>query len=409
MQTEHFSGAAVIGGGPAGLIAAETLSAAGAPVIVFDRMPSLGRKFLMAGRGGLNLTHTDKPKAFLARYGAGAPHLEPIIRPFSPKALRAWAEGLGQPTFVGTSGRVFPKAMKASPLLRAWLKRLEAQGVHFRLRRDWLGWDEAGALRFQNADGAVETLMPAATLLALGGASWPRLGADGSWQSILARAEIASAPLSASNAGVRVAWSDYFAQRFAGKPIKAAAFSCGHLSSRGEAMITAHGLEGGGVYALSQAIRAELGTKDEAEIRIDLRPDHTLAQTIERLGGPRAGKSFTTFLRQMLRLSPGAINLLIETAGKDNPAFADTEQLAGLIKALPIRATGLMGLERAISSAGGLSWAALDDNLMLRARPGTYAAGEMLDWDAPTGGYLLQACFSSGVWAAKAMARGLRA
>lgn len=409
MQTEHFSGAAIIGGGPAGLIAAETLSAAGIPVIVFDRMPSLGRKFLMAGRGGLNLTHTDKPKAFLARYGASAPRLEPMLRAFSPKTLRAWAEGLGQPTFVGTSGRVFPKAMKASPLLRAWLKRLETQGVQFRLRRDWLGWDDAGALRFQNADGAVETLLPAATLLALGGASWPRLGADGSWQSILAEAGINAAPFSASNAGVRIAWSDYFAQRFAGLPIKSAAFSCGDLNSRGEAMITAHGLEGGGIYALSQAIRAELEAKGEAVIRIDLRPDHSLAQTIERLSGPRAGKSFTTFLRSRLRLSPAAINLLIETTGKDNPAFADTEQLAGLIKALPIRVTGLMGLERAISSAGGLSWAALDENLMLRARPGTYAAGEMLDWDAPTGGYLLQACFSSGVWAAQGMVKALRA
>lgn len=408
MQTEHFSGAAIIGGGPAGLIAAETLSAAGIPVIVFDRMPSLGRKFLMAGRGGLNLTHTDKPKAFLARYGASAQRLEPMLRAFSPKALRAWAEGLGQPTFIGTSGRVFPKAMKASPLLRAWLKRLEAQGVQFRLRRDWLGWDEAGALRFRDDTGAIEAFLPTATLLTLGGASWPRLGADGSWQGILAESGITAAPFTASNAGVRVGWSDYFAQRFAGNPIKAAAFSCGDLTSRGEAMITAHGLEGGGIYALSQAVRAELESKSEAEIRIDLRPDHTLAQTIERLSGPRGGKSFTTFLRQKLRLSPAVINLLIEITGKDNPAFAVTQQLAGLIKALPVRASGLMGLERAISSAGGLSWAALDENLMLRAKPGTYAAGEMLDWDAPTGGYLLQACFSSGVWAAKSMVKALR-
>jgi uncharacterized flavoprotein (TIGR03862 family) len=252
-------------------------------------------------------------------------------------------------------------------------------------------------------------VLPAATLLALGGASWPRLGADGSWQGFLAESGVHAAPFTASNAGVRVAWSDYFAQRFAGQPIKSTAFSCGDLSSRGEAMITAHGLEGGGIYALSQAIRAELEAKGEAQIRVDLRPDHTLAQTVERLSGPRAGKSFTTFLRQRLRLSPAAINLLIEAAGKDNPAFADTEQLAGLIKALPIRATGLMGLERAISSAGGISWESLDENLMLRTRPGTYAAGEMLDWDAPTGGYLLQACFSSGVWAAKGMVRVLRA
>ncbi len=408
MPTEHFSGAAIIGGGPAGLIAAEILSAAGVPVIVFDRMPSLGRKFLMAGRGGLNLTHTDKPKAFLARYGASAPRLEPMLRAFSPKALRAWAEGLGQPTFVGSSGRVFPKAMKASPLLRAWLKRLEAQGVQFRLRRDWLGWDEAGALRFRDETGNVETILPQSTLLALGGASWPRLGADGSWQGILAEAGIAATPFSASNAGARIQWSDYFAQRFAGEPIKSAAFSCGDISSRGEAMITAQGLEGGGIYALSQAIRSQLETKGEAVIAVDLRPDHTLAQTVERLSGPRGGKSFTTYLRQRLHLSPAAINLLIEAAGKDNPAFADTEQLAGLIKALPVRVTGLMGLERAISSAGGLSWEALDENLMLRARPGTYAAGEMLDWDAPTGGYLLQACFSSGVWAAKSMLQSLR-
>ena len=408
MQTEHFSGAAIIGGGPAGLMAAEILSAAGVQVIVFDRMPSLGRKFLMAGRGGLNLTHTDKPGAFLARYGASAPRLEPMLRAFSPKALRLWAEDLGQPTFVGTSGRVFPKAMKASPLLRAWLKRLEAQGVQFRLRRDWLGWDEAGVLRFKDESGGVEAIVPAMTLLALGGASWPRLGADGSWQSILAEAGVASAPFSASNAGVRVAWSDYFAQRFAGQPLKSVAFSCGEHSSRGEAMITSHGLEGGGIYALSQAIRSQLDAKGRANLRIDLRPDHSLAQTIERLSGPRAGKSFTTYLRQRLRLSPAAINLLIEAAGKDNPAFTDTEQLAGLIKALPVRITGLMGLERAISAAGGLSWSALDEGLMLRAKPGAYAAGEMLDSDAPTGGYLLQACFSSGAWAAQAMLKGLR-
>ncbi|MET0545959.1 MAG: TIGR03862 family flavoprotein [Caulobacterales bacterium] len=411
MENTETKTVAIIGGGPAGLIAAEKLSAAGIAVTVFDRMPSVGRKFLMAGRGGLNLTHSEKPKYFLPRYSTSAEKLEPMLRAFSPKAVREWAEGLGQTTFVGSSGRVFPNAMKASPLLRAWLQRLDAQGVKIRTRMHWQGWDESGALVFQTEDGAVETFNPDATLLALGGVSWPRLGGDVSWSKILRDAGAGEiVPFTPSNSGARVEWSPHFAERFAGSPLKNAAFSCGGQRVKGEAILTAYGIEGGAIYALSGAIRDQLYEHEGiATVDIDLRPDQTYEQIRDRLAAPRNGKTLTTFLRQAIRLGPAAINLLIEIAGEDRAVFADPHLLTARIKCAPLRVTGLQGLERAISSAGGLSWKSVDKRLMLHAKRDVFAAGEMLDWDAPTGGYLLQACLSSGVWAAKSIQKRLSA
>lgn len=375
---------AVIGGGPAGLMAAETLATAGLAVTVFERMPSLGRKFLMAGRGGLNITHAEPAERFITRYGEASVWLTPYIEAFPASALRAWCDGLGQPTFVGSSGRVFPTAMKASPLLRAWLKRLEGQGVQFVTRAQWAGWDEQGQLRF--ADGRL--FAAAATVLALGGASWPRLGADGGWATLLP--DIAITQMRPANCGFRTSWSPHFAQRFAGQPLKRIILSCAGQSVPGEMMITAEGVEGGAVYALSALAREQIARDGVAELRIDLRPDMSAKALTSRLaGGGR--ESLSNILRKRAGLSPVAIGLVQEAkhAGLDLP-------LATLIKALPLRLTGTSGLARAISTAGGIALSELDENLMLRRHPGIFAAGEMLDWEAPTGGYLLQACLATG-------------
>ncbi|MEI9886554.1 MAG: TIGR03862 family flavoprotein [Rhizomicrobium sp.] len=391
---------AVIGAGPAGLAAAEVLSAGGCAVTVHDRMPSAGRKFLMAGRGGLNLTHSEPFEAFIGRYGGAAAALRPMLEAFPPPALIAWTNELGQETFVGSSGRVFPKAMKASPLLRAWLARLNAQGVTFRLRRDWQGWTEAGALRFHGPDGE-ETTMPDATVLALGGASWPRLGSDGSWISLLTKRNVLLAPLRAANVGFDVAWSAVFRARFAGQPLKNAEFRFGDRTVRGEAVITQYGIEGGAIYALSSALRETIAFDGNAELQIDLRPGQSEAQLIQRLQKPRAGDSAANYLRKALSLSPLEINLLREVHGA---AFVpDAARLAHQVKHVVLRLAGTQRIDRAISTAGGVAFAALDESLMLKALPGVYAVGEMLDWEAPTGGYLLQACFATGRFAAEAI------
>ena len=384
---------AVIGGGPAGLMAAETLVAQGLSVDVYDRMPSLGRRFLMAGRGGLNLTHSEPLEDLVARYGEASDRLGGPVAAFDPQALRAWAEGLGQETFVGSSGRVFPRALKASPLLRAWLGRLDAAGVRFHLRHDWTGWGADGALTFATPAGVVKT-RPAATVLALGGASWPRLGANGAWAQALAEAGAPIAPFAPANMGVLAPWSPDFAARFAGAPLKAVALTFGEHTVRGEAMVAAYGLEGGGVYALSGEIRRALANGGQGELLIDLRPDMRRGDLTSRLIGGRAGDSLSNRLRKMLKLSPVEIGLLREAFGADLPR--SPVGLAAAIKALPVTLAGTAGLDRAISSAGGLKLEGLDARLMVKARPGVFAAGEMLDWEAPTGGYLLQASFATG-------------
>lgn len=397
---------AVIGGGPAGLMAAESL-AAGHDVTVFDRMPGVGRKFLMAGRGGLNLTHGEPRAAFVARYRGSVARLEPIVADFPPEALRAWCESLGQPTFVGSSGRIFPVAMKASPLLRAWLRRLQTLGVRFALGRRWLGWDASGALLFAGPGEAAETVTPDATILALGGASWPRLGADGGWVEILRGAGIAVAALAPSNAGVRIAWSAYLAGGFAGAPLKRIALTAGGERVRGEAVITAQGLEGGAVYALSGALRTELAARGHARLTVDLRPDLDAGMLAAKLRGARRGtRSLASFLRSVVSLAPPAIALLREVHGRALPE--EPARLAAAIKAVELGIAGLAPIDRAISSAGGIAWSELGDDLMLLRKPGVFACGEMIDWDAPTGGYLLQACFATARRAAAGATAFLR-
>jgi uncharacterized flavoprotein (TIGR03862 family) len=392
---------AVIGAGPAGLMAAEVLAERGACVTVYDRMPSAGRKLLMAGRGGLNLTHSEDIGAFLQRYGAATPHLRSAIEAFPPAAVRAWCEGLGQGTFIGSSGRVFPKAFKTSPLLRAWLRRLDGAGVAFKLRHHWLGWDGQGDVLFDTPDGRV-AVHADAVVLALGGASWPRLGSDGGWVDALANAGIAVAPLRPANCGFIVHWSEVFRGRFEGQPLKRIGLSFGAQSVRGEALITRQGLEGGGIYALAAPLREAIATGGEAELYIALRPDLTVAELQRRLDAPRHKQSLSTFLRKTVNLSPPAIGLLHEAIASTPGRFAemDAPGLAALINTVPVRLVGTASLNRAISTAGGVSFDAVDDAFMLRARPGVFVAGEMLDWEAPTGGYLLQASFATGVMAA---------
>lgn len=384
---------AVIGAGPAGLMAAERLARAGVRVTVHERMPSVARKFLMAGRGGLNLTHSEPLEAFLKRYGDEPREVARWIDAFSPAELIAWAEGLGQPTFVGSSGRVFPRAMKASPLLRAWLERLQAMGVEVRTRSRWTGWRD-GALVLQTPEG--ERLEQAdAVVLALGGASWPRLGSDGAWRPWLEAAGVEVAPFRPANAGFDVAWSDAFKLRFAGRPLKAA-FSFGGRTVRGEAVISTYGIEGGAIYALSAALRDAIEADGAAVLTVDLKPDLSLGRLTERLQRPRGKASLSNHLRKAAGLDPLAIALMREAG--DPPAQGAA--LAERVKATPLRLLAMQGLDRAISSAGGVRLDQLDENLMLRRRPGVFVAGEMLDWEAPTGGYLLQASFASGAVAA---------
>lgn len=389
-------------------MAAEVLARGGAKVTVHDAMPSAGRKFLMAGRGGLNLTHSEPMPAFLSRYREAAPRLAAAIEAFPPEGLRAWSEALGQPTFIGTSGRVFPEAFKASPLLRAWLRRLDADGVKFAFRYRWVGWDAQGRLRFQTTDGA-RAVEASATVLALGGASWPRLGSDGGWVDILAAKGVAVSPLKPANSGFTVAWSDVFRGRFEGQPLKGVELSIGKHAARGEAIITRNGIEGGAVYAISAEVRDAVLRDGEAKLNIALRPDLDADQLLEKLSAPRGKQSLSNFMRKAAGLSPVAIGLLQEAAKASGMSLASmpSADLARFINAVPIRLIGVAPIARAISSAGGIAFEELDADYMIRRLPGLFAAGEMLDWEAPTGGYLLQASFATGAAAGKGVLKWL--
>jgi len=399
---------AVIGAGPAGLMAAEVLAQGGAAVTVYDAMPSAGRKLLMAGRGGLNLTHSEPLPAFLARYREAATNLAAAIDAFPPQALRDWSEALGQPTFVGSSGRVFPQAFKASPLLRAWLRRLDSNGVQFALRHRWVGWDANGHLKFQTPDGQFE-VEARATVLALGGASWPRLGSDGVWVEMVAAKGVNISPLRPANSGFTVAWSDIFRDRFEGQPLKGVVLSFGVHSARGEAIITRSGIEGGVIYALSAELRETIHRNRQATLQIGLRPDLETKDLIARLSVPKGKQSLSNFLRKAAHLSPVAIGLLQEATKVTGISLASLSpvDLANLINAVPIELTGVAPIARAISTAGGISFGELDSDFMLRRVPGVFAAGEMLDWDAPTGGYLLQASFATGAAAGRGVLKWL--
>jgi len=388
----------IIGAGPAGLFAAEYLAKAGQRVQVYDGMASVGRKFLLAGRGGLNLTHSEALAQFKPRYGASQDWAGPWLDAFTPDDLKAWAEDLGQPLFIGSSGRVFPRSLKASPLLRAWLRRLQDLGVTITTGARWTGFSESGAAQFSFRDGSSSEQVGAAILLALGGASWPKLGADGGWTSILDKVGVGITPLEASNVGVHSDWTETLKAGFGGAILKNVEVRLGEARARGDLVITDTGLEGGPIYALSSALREGLKL-GSCQIQIDLRPDVETEALAQRLVKAKAGQSISTALKSHLKLAPPAIALMREATSNKLPATA--MGLARLIKALPIDVTGLAGLERAISTAGGINQDSVDKQLMLTACPGVFVAGEMLNWDAPTGGYLLQACFSSAILAAK--------
>ena len=388
--------AAVVGGGPAGLSAAEVLAEAGVQVTVYDHMPSIGRKFLMAGRGGLNLTHSEPLPHFLRRYEDAPPLLRAAIEAFPPERLRGWCEDLGQGTFVGSSGRVFPTAMKASPLLRAWLKRLTTRGVRLAPRHRCRGWSEVGGLIFDTPQG-VEEVSPDVTIVAAGGAAWPQLGSDGAWAAPLQRDGVVVAEFEASNCGVTVDWSATFRDRFEGEPLKNVVLRFGARTARGDLVVTRQGLEGGALYALGAPLRHAVRDHGRATLQVGLRPDMPIAAIVGRLGTRKSKQSLSTMLRKTLHLPPVAIGLLREAPELARLAAMPNAELAALVNSLPIAVTGTEPLTRAISSSGGLAFSELDPAFMLRRRPGTFVAGEMLDWDAPTGGYLLQACFATGM------------
>lgn len=393
----------VVGGGPAGLMAAEMIAAAGHGVTVIDRMPSFGRKLLMAGRGGLNLTHSEAGDRFLARYGAAEGFLAPAISAFTPGDLRDWARDLGEETFVGTSGRVFPCAFKASPLLRAWARRLADLGVRSRTRTAWTGFAEGG-VTVVGPQGE-ETLAADAVVLALGGASWPRLGSDGAWTTILERAGVEIVPLRPTNCGFAVTWSDVFRARFQGQPLKRIAVRFGDRLSIGEAMVTADGLEGGAIYALSAPLREALAAGGPTDILLDLKTSQSEDEIAAALARGRKGDSLSNLLRKAVGLPPVAVGLLREGVGKALPT--EPRDLARLIKAVPIRVLAARPLDRAISSAGGVALGEIGPDFQLKKLPGVFVCGEMMDWEAPTGGYLLQACFSTGRAAGRAVTRRL--
>ncbi|MBS0234800.1 MAG: TIGR03862 family flavoprotein [Proteobacteria bacterium] len=390
---------AIIGAGPAGLFAAEIIARAGHRVTVYERMPSPARKFLLAGRGGLNLTHSEPLETFLSRYGDSADEIRGAVEAFPPAQLIAWADGLEAHTFVGSSGRVFPNAMKASPLLRAWLRRLDDLGVVLKTRHRWSGFVENNELSFEKPDGTI-IVKPDASLFALGGASWPKLGSDGRWIEPFSSLGVASEPLAPANCGVVVPWSAIFKSRFEGCALKRVALSIGASTTRGEVIITKHGLEGGAIYALIPLLRTALATHESATLAIDLKPDMDVITLAERLSKRRPKETLTNFLRKSAHLDPAAIALLRE---EQTPVPENAEALAARIKAVSVNVTALSGLDRAISTAGGIAWSELDNRLMVRRCPGVFVAGEMLDWEAPTGGYLLQATIATAFKAAKGL------
>ncbi|MBS0152329.1 MAG: TIGR03862 family flavoprotein [Nitrospira sp.] len=388
----------IIGGGPAGLMAAETVVAAGVDVAVYDAMPSVGRKFLLAGKGGLNLTHSEPMESFLSRYGTRRTFIEPAITSFPPMALRAWAYELGVETFVGTSGRIFPADLKAAPLLRVWLRRLRQNGVRFHVRHRWRGWDEKGRLRFLTAEG-IALVQADAVVLALGGGSWPQLGSDAGWVKILSERHVPIAPLKPANCGFDVRWSEHFRARFAGYPVKTVALVVNTVDGStirhmGEFVITANGVEGGIIYMVSAAVRDVITAEGMATIRLDLAPDRTVKQLAHDLSRPRGKRTVATHLKRCAGIAGVKAGLLREAV--QNDVLVDPARLAASIKALPLTLTAPRPIEEAISTAGGLSFEALDANLMVRSLPGVFCAGEMLDWEAPTGGYLLTACLATG-------------
>lgn len=392
----HQAPVCIIGGGPAGLFAAEIISQQGWAVDLYDRMPSVGRKFLQAGRGGLNLTHAEPLADFCRRYYEASDWMTPQLNAFGAKELRQWALSLGVDTFVGSSGRVFPTDMKAAPLLRAWLQRLKQAGVRFYPRHHWQGWEASGALHFDTPEGPL-LRQASATLLALGGGSWQRLGSDGSWLPTLAAAEVDVTPLQPANCGFDCDWSEHFAQRFAGSPVKTLVLSCdaptGMQHKRGEAMITATGIEGSLIYPFVPLLRRQLVEQGRAQVWLDLLPDRTEDQVLTALRQSRGSKSLANHLRSRLKLDGVKAGLLRECLPADT--LQQMPLLARAIKALPLRLTRTRPMDEAISTAGGICLAALDDHLMLRGHPGLFAAGEMLDWEAPTGGYLLTGCYTT--------------
>ncbi|MGB3269407.1 MAG: TIGR03862 family flavoprotein [Rhodanobacter sp.] len=400
---------AVIGGGPAGLMAAEAARAAGVAVALYDAMGSVGRKFLLAGKGGLNLTHGEAPERFVTRYGAHQAQVGRWLATFDAPALRAWAAELGVETFVGSSGRVFPRDLKAAPLLRRWVRRVREAGVDFHVQHRWLGWQPDGALRFATPQG--ERMFHAdATILALGGASWPQLGSDGGWVAPLRGAGIDVAPLQPANCGFELDWSDHLRQRFAGAPLKPVVAHWvdrdGTARSRqGEFVLSEYGIEGSLVYAIGAELREQIAAHGEARLVLDLAPGYTQAALADRLGAPRGRHSIGDWLRRRAGLDAARCALVFELT--DGATRADTQALAARVKALPLRLRAPRPVAEAISTAGGVRLEALDEALMLRARPGTFCAGEMLDWEAPTGGYLLTACFASGLLAGRGAVRWL--
>jgi uncharacterized flavoprotein (TIGR03862 family) len=389
---------AIVGSGPAGLRAAEILAEAGCAVTLFDQKPTVGRKFLLAGRGGLNLTHSEPLPQFLKKYGAAESLMARALALFSPDDLCSWCHDLGIETFVGSSGHVFPKGLKATPLLRAWLKKLNRLGVSFAPRHRWTGWKD-DALSFQTQDGGTVTFKADATLIALGGASWPHLGSDGQWAEIFAAQNIL-APFRPANCGFVVPWSDIFRERYAGEPLKPVTLTFAGRTQRGEIMITQNGVEGSLIYAFGAALRDAIEARGKAVITLDLRPDIAKDALMARLSRPRGSQSLANHLRKAGGLSPLAASLLREGA-RDLPP--DPTGLADRIKALPLTLMATAPIARAISTAGGVRLDALTDTLMLKANPGVFVAGEMLDWEAPTGGYLLQGCFSTAALAAQGM------
>ncbi len=387
----------VIGGGPAGLMACDALLAQGLPTVLIEAKPSVGRKFLMAGKSGLNLTKMEAKERFTQQYGVAARDLAPMLAGFGPGAVQAWAEGLGQPCFTGSSGRLFPHAMKASPLLRAWLARLDGGGLSRHTKWRWTGWQGAD-LSFDTVEG-VRCLSPAVTVLALGGASWARLGSDGAWAATLAAAGVPLSPFAPSNAGLCVTWSAHMSPHL-GAPLKNLSLRAGALHSRGEVVLSARGLEGGGLYPLTPALR------EGAPLYADLLPDIPLDRLAARLSRSKGKASLSTLLRKATPLTPAARALVMEMG---RPLPADPATLAALLKALPLPHAGVRPMDEAISTAGGVPFDAMDKHLMLKAKPGVFCAGEMLDWEAPTGGYLLNACLATGLWAGQHAARWVNA
>jgi uncharacterized flavoprotein (TIGR03862 family) len=384
---------AVIGGGPAGLMASEIISAHSVKVDVYDSMPSVGRKFLMAGKSGLNITHSDPFDVFVSRYGKRQKQIEPLLKNFGAKELREWVHSFGIETFIGTSGRVFPTGMKASPLLRAWLSRLNASNVTFHLRHKWTGFLHDNSLHFLTPDGKV-TVKTDAVVLALGGGSWSRLGSDGAWVPWLMQAGAEVEPLRPSNCGFEVEWSPHFREKYDGHPIKSVILSFEEFHQQGEFIVTKEGVEGSLIYAASGVMRDEIYANGKAVLNLDLKPDRTLEWLKEKLSRPHGKRSLASYLEKTLGIKGVKAGLLREFVPKED--FTNSERLAEFIKALPVPLVRTSPLDEAISSAGGVTFESLDEHLMLKNMPGVFCAGEMLDWEAPTGGYLLTACFSSG-------------